>query len=345
MTDLEKAFQDALWEQRIAHDPRYAAIRAGRPPASRGGDEAGRRPPPGPETMANLAALRRFPLAVRKATPCVHRGEPTGRELPCVACSGQKTAAEWGCALHGGCSLDRGVRLSRAEGFTTLPVCLYCRDYEPAGGATVPAGWADRIVLINLDRRGDRLRRFARQADRLPALAGWVRVSAVDGHAAPVPGGWRAGPGAFGCRESHLRVLSAALADGVNTLTVFEDDATLTPGFAAGLAALLTTAPADWEGLLLGCQGQVPAPEVGPGVRRVVNAQRTHAYVVRGREAMQSLHDQWAATDTHIDHHWYVWQQARAVYQPDPLLVGQAAGRSDIVNRVDGERWWEAGHR
>lgn len=58
----------------------------------------------------------------------------------------------------------------------------------------------DRVVCINLDRRGDRWHRFQDNV----ASAGWPfveieRFSAVDGHKVPSPGWWRAGGGAWGC--------------------------------------------------------------------------------------------------------------------------------------------------
>lgn len=342
MTPEEQAMSDALWEQRIAHDKRYADVRAGRHLVRDRRPVAPAAPPP---TAATVASFRRFPLDVRKRTACGYRGGPTGRQLECVTCGTVKWTAEFACQLHGLCSPDRLAYLPPTADSPkrTAAHCLNCRDYEPEGLPAAQPGWADRIVLINLDRRGDRLRRFTQQAERYPALKGWSRVSAVDGYARAAPPGWRGGPGAFGCQQSHLAVLAAAIDDGVQTLCVFEDDAQLAPGFSAGLAALLRDAPADWEGLLLGCQEQVPSLAVSPGVRRTVNAQRTHAYVVRGREPMQALLDHWRAAHTHIDHHWYVWQQARKVYQPAPLIAGQAAGRSDIASRIDGERWWQPG--
>jgi hypothetical protein len=272
-------------------DPRYAPFRDNPPGGPmpvvkrKGGRTA---PAADADRLASLAAFRRYPLAVRRAVACVHRGGPTGDALQCVACGGTKTAPGYGCAVHGVCSPDRLTYRPPTPGVTRrgqAGYCTTCRDYVPVGEATALVGWADRIVLINLDRRPDRLR--ASSPPRPGGSPSWPGGSACrppTGRPSACRPAGGAGRGRPAAARPTCAVLADAVRDGIGTLAVFEDDARFAPDFSARLAAFLAAAPADWEGLLLGCEGQAPAPVVGPGVRRVVNAQRTHAYVVRGRK-------------------------------------------------------------
>jgi hypothetical protein len=55
---------------------------------------------------------------------------------------------------------------------------------------------------------------------------------------------------------------------------------------------------------------------------------------------MQKLYSIWSRCDVHID--WWLpqWQGAFTVYQPEPFLIGQDAGPSDISGRLDAVRFW-----
>jgi hypothetical protein len=172
-------------------------------------------------------------------------------------------------------------------------------------------------------------------------------VPAVDGQAEPPPAGWKATPGAWGCARSHYAVLSWAIATGVERLLVLEDDATFVPDFAARLAAL--TPPEDTGQLYLGGQ-HLTKPEALPGrvdFVRGLNVNRTHAYGVLGRAALETLRDwiepspAWACRH-HVDHRMGVLHRERrlGVYAVRPWICGQAAGLSDITNKKAGARTW-----
>lgn len=199
----------------------------------------------------------------------------------------------------------------------------------------------DRICLINLDNRKDRLGAFRAKVAPYPELHGFVRQRAVHGDTVGVPGFYTAGGGAWGCRQSHLAVLQEAMLDGVESLLVLEDDVCFCPDFAARLAAFRAAVPADWDMLMLGGQNHAPPLPTGTdGVGQSVNTQRTHAYAVRGLEAMRGLYRLWGRCDTHIDHWLPKYQAQFRVYQPDPFLCGQDEGPSDISGRRDPVRFW-----
>lgn len=200
----------------------------------------------------------------------------------------------------------------------------------------------DRVVLINLRRRPDRLASAREQMQR----HGWpfrdVEVfEAVDGLKTGIPPGWKSNHGAWGCRMSHLRILEAALMDGVQSLLVLEDDFCVKSSFVADCERFFAELP-EWDALWLGGQhmGGNGIP-FRAGIVRAVNCQRTHAYAVKP-PMMRALYALWAASscDNHID--WIVGsvQRKHRVYAPAPFLFGQDRSKSDITGRENPRKFW-----
>lgn len=204
----------------------------------------------------------------------------------------------------------------------------------------------DACFVISLARRLDRLEAFAA---RLPAdwpLPRPCLFEAVDGLAEAVPAWWRAPAGAWGCYRSHLELVECCLAEGIDRVLVLEDDAAFVPDFAARLAAL--DVPDDCQQLYLGGQ-HLAAPEAGPdGLVVGRNVNRTHAYAVLGRLALELLREhlqpdpaRWTSKH-HVDHHYGILHRERRirVYAVRPWLCGQAGGTSDVGKSAARERWW-----
>ena len=172
-------------------------------------------------------------------------------------------------------------------------------------------------------------------------LRGWPfkipqRFEAIDGAATPPPQDWDKGPGAWGCLLSHLAVLDGAIEDGSNSLFVLEDDALTVPDFAALAGQFLGRVPADWDCLMFGADHLLPPAPVEVGVVRCTAANRSHAYAVRG-PFMNVLSEFWSkTTNDHCDVVMSSLMRHFKAYAPDPLLIGQDAGHSDISGR--GER-------
>lgn len=203
-------------------------------------------------------------------------------------------------------------------------------------------GLVDRVVLINLKRRPDRMERVKTTAAangwELPV---WELFPAVDGRATGHPNYYIAGAGAWGCLRSHTAILDRAVSDGVNSILVLEDDLTWRADAWDRLRDFVERVPQKWDQLMLGGQ-HVSAPEpVSNGVVRCLNCQRTHAYIVRGK-ALKSLLRLWYGCQTHIDHVMGPWQREWNVYAPAPFIFGQDEGASDISGRQDTVRFWSA---
>jgi hypothetical protein len=200
----------------------------------------------------------------------------------------------------------------------------------------------DKAVLINLDKRADRLGAFKAKMVGIPELKEVARFRAILGDQVGVPAFFSAGGGAYGCRQSHTRVLEDAILDGVETLWVLEDDCCFVKNFSARLRDFLARLPDDWALLMLGGQhhGGGPSPTGIDGVLRATDCQRTHSYVVRGLEPMRALYRLWMRADTHIDHVFGHFQARFPTYCPDPFLCGQDEGASDIFGRDLPVRFW-----
>ncbi|MCG8449818.1 MAG: glycosyltransferase family 25 protein [Pirellulales bacterium] len=208
----------------------------------------------------------------------------------------------------------------------------------------------DRVVCINLDRRPDRWQEFQSQLGKIEwPFAPVQRVRAVDGSHTKSPSWLKCGGGAWGCLRSHIRILEDALQDGVSSLLILEDDAMFPADFVAQTHRFFQHVPSDWDSVMLGGEHCIRPSLVSEHIVRVHNANCTHAHALRGRyiEAVyQHLSDfvEYAKfplhhVDTRLGN--LHLRGDYQIYAPNPWIVGQSRGASDISGRMEGDRTWQ----
>ena len=214
----------------------------------------------------------------------------------------------------------------------------------------------ERCFVINLDRRPDRLEQGFSQVPNDWPFPQPERFAAIDGRRCATPPQWRAGNGAWGCYRSHCLILEKCLLEGIDSYAVFEDDAGFVDGFSGKMKTYADALPSDWALAYLGGQhlfaGRHPPLQVSESVYRPYNVNRTHAFMVSGRQNMKTLYrhlhwSQWKPKH-HIDHHLgrltqrsYVAAQGKkvqgeklAIYSPAFWMSGQLPSKSNICGKT-----------
>ena len=170
---------------------------------------------------------------------------------------------------------------------------------------------------------------------------------ATDGKSVTSPTWWRAGPGAWGCYLSHLRLLLEMQVQGWETLLILEEDVIWRPDTAERLKSLMTELPEDWGQLYLGGQHRQAPDLLSPAVYRCRSVNRTHAYAVHRRHLGTIIGHLFEIQKSdglpkHIDHHYEDAHQRQLwpTYASSWWLAGQGANLSSIDGQQHPDRWW-----
>src|SRR5688572_18901101 len=134
-------------------------------------------------------------------------------------------------------------------------------------------------VCINLDRRPDRWERMQTRFAQ-HHIEQVVRFPALDGRGLDIPAAWNDFAGAYGCLQSHLKVVEQAREEARPSVLIFEDDAVLAPEFSIRFPEYITQVPADWDMILFGGLHGEPPSRISPNVSRVSHTLSTYAYAL-----------------------------------------------------------------
>ncbi|HTW95250.1 MAG TPA: hypothetical protein VMD30_10675 [Tepidisphaeraceae bacterium] len=193
----------------------------------------------------------------------------------------------------------------------------------------------DRVVVVNLARRPQRMAEFWANLGSDWPFARPQRFAAIDGAEVGVPAEWKRGAGAWGCMLSHRQIMRSAIADGIDSILVLEDDAVPVRGFGGLAGHFMRRVPDDWDCLMLGGQHLTAPKPIIEGIVQCVCTHRTHAFAVR-RRMMPGLLKFWeTVTDDHCDIVLAACMGVFKTYAPDPFLIGQSAGFSDVTRREE----------
>lgn len=201
----------------------------------------------------------------------------------------------------------------------------------------------DECVVINLERRPDRLKKFFDSfPDYWPFREPRI-IQAIDGERVPKPSFYKQQPGAWGCLRTHLRVYEDAMNKPISQgLFIFEDDIAWDKNAGDAITLFFANLPADWDMVYLGglhhCLNTLPArPMEGHlGVWRGRAITTTYAYGISARFLPTLYQALLEAPQDHIDQMLASLMSAQPdwkVYCPNPWPVGMDAGHSDICGR------------
>ncbi len=219
----------------------------------------------------------------------------------------------------------------------------------------------DAVYVINMNNRPERLDKFREQ---FPADWPWMlpeRYPAVDGSTATIPEWFRAGPGAFGCMQSHLWLWAKQVCDDNGSVLILEDDAVLCRNAVRIIQETMECVPDDWDQIYFGGQHlRTAANETPPEVAiqdkliRCHYVNRTHAYAIRlpFADVAYDAIDCPAPTDDgryhHVDYRLGALHESGKynIYAPWRFCIGQESGESDVKSNKRGRRqhvrqhWW-----
>jgi len=175
----------------------------------------------------------------------------------------------------------------------------------------------DRIVVINVQRRTDRLAQFNEEAKKIGF--GFEIHYAIDGKEVgidPIVAG----------RLSHIEVLKSIKDD--ERVLICEDDALFREDFNEALDSYMAELPKDWDIFYLGAIKNETQPVNKYWVKQVVST-GTQAYCVN--PAKRDLFIQIAEEfDQWIDVAYILWADRTKAYIAHPNLVIQHDGFSDL---------------
>ena len=178
----------------------------------------------------------------------------------------------------------------------------------------------DKVVVINLDRRSDRMEQVDAQLKELGIE--YERFSAIDGkelEISPIIAG----------TQSHLAVLKKYLGQKV---LILEDDAHFVDGFNEKFAEVIQTLPQDWDILYLGA---LVAKDTGKLIpinehwHKQVVSTGTQAYCILPAR-VQFFLSKLDGYEWHIDIGLRISAEGYKAYITQPNLVTQFPSFSDL---------------
>jgi GR25 family glycosyltransferase involved in LPS biosynthesis len=176
----------------------------------------------------------------------------------------------------------------------------------------------DKVVVINLDKRTDRLEKITKQLDDLGIT--FERFSAIDG-AGKNP--------MLANRDSHLQVWRENLGKKV---LVLEDDAYFVEGFQERFDEVIQTLPEEWDVFYLGAlidKNTGKVIKVNNDWYRQIISTGTQAYCVHP-DIMPYLIDRLEIYDGFIDVGLRILAEDINAYITQPNLVTQYPSYSDL---------------
>lgn len=211
----------------------------------------------------------------------------------------------------------------------------------------------DKVVIISLASRPERLEFCIEQLKEMGLSEKFVVSYAIDGKLLTPPKWFTWGAGAWGCLQSHIRVLQDLSLEPDfrrKKILILEDDVLFFKDIKRMFSSFVNKLEGkDWGQIYLGGQHTLSPEEIEPGLFFCKSVNRTHAYAVHGsylNTILKKIHSwqDYKGNNSHYDqqlergHRAQLWP----VYAPTWWVAGQNCSKSDINGRFTRIRWWDA---
>jgi len=185
----------------------------------------------------------------------------------------------------------------------------------------------DKVVVINLDRRKDRLEKVDAQLQELGIT--YERFSAIDAKALDIDP-------IQACRQSHIQVLE----ESVGKTLILEDDACFMEGFNERFTEFVELLPKDWHIFYLGAV-LLNSERCNDIMVRAMDTSSLHAYCVNP-EFKEIALEQGRTYPEHIDVAYRLLHRQYRSYAAKPPMVKQYPSYSDLMlEDVDYMSWYK----
>jgi GR25 family glycosyltransferase involved in LPS biosynthesis len=185
----------------------------------------------------------------------------------------------------------------------------------------------DKVVVINLDRRKDRLEKVDAQLQELGIT--YERFSAIDAKALDIDP-------IQACKQSHLQVLE----ESVGKTLILEDDAYFMEGFNERFTEFIELLPKDWHIFYLGAV-LLNSERCNDIMVRAMDTSSLHAYCVNP-EFKEIALKQGRGYPEHIDVAYRLLHRQYRSYAAKPTMVKQYPSYSDLMlEDVDYTSWYK----
>lgn len=199
----------------------------------------------------------------------------------------------------------------------------------------------DKVYLINLDRRTDRLENFKKEVEKYD-LGEYTRICAIDGNNInPKDYGSNLRSGELALILTNLQIFEDAQKNSYNSILILEDDCIFTEEIL-NIEEYFNVLPKDWDMLYMGgnhnTHGGTPPPErVNEKVVKLHSTFSTHFIGIQHN--MINLIDKFVNYTEQIDVCYTRIQKNYNVYSFSPAIAKQLVDFSDIQNSTTDYNW------
>jgi GR25 family glycosyltransferase involved in LPS biosynthesis len=185
----------------------------------------------------------------------------------------------------------------------------------------------DRIYVINLKRRPDRLEKFfAGIAPYVEDVNNVILVEAIDGLAERPDLGLHAGK--WGCAMSHIKTLKLIAENQAERTLIFEDDCEFYEDFEDIFTSAIQDVPESWDMLYFGANLIDHPLQIKNRIHKTTRCFAAHAYGV-SKQFVENNHHIFSDYPE-IDVQYANIQPMLNAYVIHPAICGQFASYSDL---------------